>query len=141
MPSTVDLDAISREVAASVGDKLELKNMKSVSVTARPLAVKRAIINVVGNALKYGERARLSVIDGPYFAEVVVDDDGPGIPDDLRDEAFRPFTRLDQARSQNTPGTGLGLALTLDTARAHGGDVKLETSPLGGLRVRLRLPH
>ena len=140
-PSTVHLDAISREVAASAGSQLELGDVEPVLVTARPLAVKRAITNLVGNALAYGEKAQLSVIDGPYFAEVIVDDDGPGIPPDKRDDAFRPFNRLDSARTQNTAGTGLGLALTLDTARAHGGDVKLETSPLGGLRVRFRLPH
>ena len=140
-PTTIHLDAISREVAASAGAQLELGEIEPVLVTARPLAVKRAITNLVGNALAYGERAHLSVMDGPYFAEVIVDDDGPGIPPDKRADAFRPFNRLDSARSQNTPGTGLGLALTLDTARAHGGDVKLETSPLGGLRVRFRLPH
>ena len=140
-PVTLHLDVISREVAAGAGERLELGEVKPVSVTARPLAIKRAITNLVSNALAYGETARLSVSDGPYFAEVIVDDDGPGIPADKHDDAFRPFNRLDSARSQNKAGTGLGLALTLDTARAHGGDVKLETSPLGGLRVRLRLPH
>ena len=112
-----------------------------MTIHARPLAVKRAIANLISNALGYGERAHLFVLNGPYFAEVVVDDDGPGIAPELREEAFRPFNRLDSARTQNIAGTGLGLALTLDTARAHGGDVKLETSPMGGLRVRLRLPH
>ena len=141
IPSTIHLDAISRDVAAGAGERLKLGDVQSVTVTARPLAVKRAITNLVSNALAYGDTARLSVIDGPHFAEVIVDDDGPGIPAEKRDDAFRPFSRLDSARSQNTPGTGLGLALTLDTARAHGGDVKLETSPFGGLRVRFRLPH
>ena len=140
-PVTLHLDVVSREVAAGAGERLELGEVEPVSVTARPLAIKRAITNLVSNALAYGETACLSVSDGPYFAEVIVDDDGPGIPADKHDDAFRPFNRLDSARSQNKAGTGLGLALTLDTARAHGGDVKLETSPLGGLRVRLRLPH
>ena len=68
-------------------------------------------------------------------------DDGPGIPKDRHEEAFRPFSRLDEARSQNTSGTGLGLTLARDTARAHGGDLRLTESALGGLRASLRLPH
>ena len=140
-PSDVHLDALSREIAANTPGDLQLGEIEPVVVPARPLAVKRAITNLVSNALAYGNSAKISVVDGPHFAEVIVDDDGPGIPPEKREDAFRPFNRLDEARSQNIPGVGLGLALTLDTARAHGGDVQLETSPLGGLRVRLRLPH
>jgi two-component system osmolarity sensor histidine kinase EnvZ len=72
---------------------------------------------------------------------VHVEDDGPGIAPERREEAFRPFARLDEARTQNTPGTGLGLTLARDTARAHGGDLRLSDSALGGLRASLRLPH
>jgi two-component system osmolarity sensor histidine kinase EnvZ len=73
--------------------------------------------------------------------DIHVDDDGPGIPPERHEDAFRPFMRLDEARTQNTPGTGLGLTLARDTARAHGGDLRLGESPLGGLRASLRLPH
>ena len=72
--------------------------------------------------------------------EIAVDDDGPGIPEDRREEAFRPFHRLDEGRNLQTGGVGLGLAIARDIARAHGGDVRLETSPLGGLRAVIRLP-
>jgi two-component system osmolarity sensor histidine kinase EnvZ len=72
--------------------------------------------------------------------ELTVDDDGPGIPELRREEAFRPFHRLDEGRNLQTGGVGLGLAIARDIARGHGGDVRLETSPLGGLRAVLRLP-
>jgi two-component system osmolarity sensor histidine kinase EnvZ len=72
--------------------------------------------------------------------EIRVDDNGPGIPPDRYEEAFRPFSRLDEARNQNEKGVGLGLAIARDMARGHGGDVTLDRSPLGGLRAVVRLP-
>ena len=71
---------------------------------------------------------------------VIVDDDGPGIPADSRDEVFKPFVRLDAARNQDSGGTGLGLAIARDIARSHGGDIMLEDSPMGGLRAIVRVP-
>ncbi len=106
----------------------------------RPLALKRAVTNLLSNALKYAATARVTLVDGPHWAEVVIDDDGPGIAPERHEEAFRPFSRLDDARSQNASGTGLGLTLARDTARAHGGDIRLSKSPLGGLRAVLRVP-
>lgn len=141
VPETIWLDKLARDVAKLFGDKVEISKAEIISINARPLAIKRAITNVVNNAMVYANVAQIQVKGGPHFAEIIVDDDGPGIPPEKYEDAFRPFNRLDKARSQNTPGVGLGLALTLDTARAHGGDVRLGVSPLGGLRVRLRLPH
>ncbi|MGB0261926.1 MAG: sensor histidine kinase, partial [Henriciella sp.] len=97
--------------------------------------------NLLGNAAQYGDVCELRLVKGPRRAEIIVDDDGPGIPTDQREDAFKPFHRLNSARSQNLPGTGLGLTLARDFARAHGGDIRLEDSPLGGLRVRMRLPY
>jgi two-component system, OmpR family, osmolarity sensor histidine kinase EnvZ len=71
---------------------------------------------------------------------IYVDDNGPGIPPEKRDDAFRPFVRLDEARNMDDTGSGLGLAIALDIAHAHGGDVELSDSPLGGLRVGIRIP-
>ena len=81
---------------------------------------------------------RAAVAD--HSLTVTVDDDGPGIPPELRADAFRPFVRLDNARNLDETGTGLGLAIALDIARAHGGDLSLEDSPLGGLRALVRIP-
>ena len=72
--------------------------------------------------------------------EIAVEDDGPGIPESQREEAFRPFSRLDDARNQNTKGVGLGLAIARDVARSHGGDITLDASDLGGLKAVIRLP-
>jgi two-component system osmolarity sensor histidine kinase EnvZ len=71
---------------------------------------------------------------------VTVDDDGPGIPPQLREEVFKPFLRLDDARNQDEVGTGLGLAIARDIARSHGGDILLSDSPMGGLRATVRVP-
>ncbi len=135
-----DLGQTTREIAAGFGAHIPVIGPSRVMVVGRPLALKRAITNLVSNAVKYAPTARISLVDGPHWAEVVVDDDGPGIPQDRHEEAFRPFSRLDDARSQNESGSGLGLTLARDTARAHGGDVRLMSSPMGGLRAVLRVP-
>jgi two-component system osmolarity sensor histidine kinase EnvZ len=79
-------------------------------------------------------------VEEPHAVAIVVDDDGPGIPAERREEAFRPFHRLDSGRSLATGGAGLGLAIARDIARGHGGDILLEDSPMGGLRAVIRLP-
>lgn len=136
----IDLAVLVQDVAEQTQSSIALRIIEPATVKGRPLALRRAITNLVSNAIRYGKTVEVALRTGPAGADLVIDDDGPGIPVDQREEAFRPFTRLDEARSQNVAGTGLGLALARDTARAHGGDVRLETSPLGGLRARLRLP-
>lgn len=136
-----DLAQVVRDVAASMGAQLPVNGAERMMVTGRPLAIKRAVANLMSNAVKYAANARVLLVDGPHWAEVVIDDDGPGIPPERQEEAFRPFSRLDDARSQNQPGSGLGLTLARDTARAHGGDVRLLPSPMGGLRAVLRVPN
>lgn len=136
-----DFASLVREVAGSFGRNLPVAGPVGISVKGRRLAIKRAVTNLISNALKYGSTIQISLIDGPHAVEMHVDDDGPGIPKEHREEAFRPFSRLDGARTQNASGTGLGLTLARDTARAHGGDLRLSESALGGLRASLRLPH
>ncbi len=111
------------------------------SAQLRPVAVRRAVGNLIGNAVRYGTRAEVSVAVLERSVRVTVEDDGPGIPKHLREEALRPFTRLDRARNQDLgSGVGLGLAITADIARGHGGTLRLgESERLGGLKAELVL--
>ena len=140
-PVPLDLARLVRDAAAGFGQHVAVIGPATINITGRPLALKRAVNNLISNAVKYATDVRVTLIVGPHAAEVHVDDNGPGIPPARREEAFRPFSRLDEARTQNASGTGLGLTLARDTARAHGGDLRLSDSALGGLRASLRLPH
>lgn len=106
-------------------------------VMLRPVAVRRAVENLIGNAVRYGERAEVTVRLLPGSLRIRVEDDGPGIPEAAREEAVKAFSRLDPARNQNRgSGAGLGLAIAMDIARAHGGELRLgESARLGGLLV------
>jgi two-component system osmolarity sensor histidine kinase EnvZ len=108
-------------------------------VQMRPQAVMRALDNLIGNALRYGDRAVLSYALTDRNLRLTVEDDGPGIPKDKREEAMLPFTRLDAARDPNKGGgVGLGLSIAADIARTHGGILRLgESAALGGLRADL----
>jgi two-component system, OmpR family, osmolarity sensor histidine kinase EnvZ len=108
--------------------------------TVRPDAFKRCIANLVNNAVRHGDRIAISAARDPRWLTITVDDDGPGVPADQREEVFKPFVRLDEARNVDEGGTGLGLAIARDIARSHGGDVTLGESPLGGLRAMVRVP-
>jgi two-component system osmolarity sensor histidine kinase EnvZ len=109
-------------------------------VTVRPAAFKRCLANLVSNAARYAPSIAITGHRDHRYLTVTVDDDGPGIPADLREEVFKPFLRLDDARNQDEGGTGLGLAIARDIARSHGGDITLGDSPLGGLRATVRVP-
>jgi two-component system osmolarity sensor histidine kinase EnvZ len=141
-PVDADLAQLAREAAgaAAARTQLELVVPNALPIRLRPLALKRALANLANNAADHGSHVRMSVMREPGEAVVVVEDDGPGIPADQYEEAFRPFSRLDPSRNQNVSGVGLGLTIARDTARAHGGDVTLGKSELGGLRATLRLP-
>jgi len=104
-------------------------------------ALRRALANIVGNARRYAARIEVTIQVRAHSVDVLVDDDGPGIPHDRREDVFRPFFRLEGSRNPETGGTGLGLAIARDIVRGHGGDLTLSNSPLGGLRAILRLPN
>jgi two-component system osmolarity sensor histidine kinase EnvZ len=109
-------------------------------VTVRPDAFKRCLSNLVSNAARFAETISITGHRDHRYLTVTIDDDGPGIPSDMREEVFKPFLRLDDARNQDEGGTGLGLAIARDIARSHGGDIALGDSPLGGLRATVRIP-
>jgi two-component system osmolarity sensor histidine kinase EnvZ len=110
------------------------------TIVARLASMKRLMANLVGNAQRYGSKLEFSVINNGDFIIIHIDDDGPGIPVERREDAFRPFYRLDESRNQDTANSGLGLAIARDIARSHGGDIQLDRSPLGGLRATVTLP-
>ena len=106
----------------------------------RPNAIRRSVTNLVDNAVRYAEHVELSLRREDDHVEIAVDDDGPGIPKDRREEVFRPFHRLEESRNPETGGLGLGLAIAQDVIHNHGGAITLSDSPLGGLRASVRLP-
>ncbi len=139
----VDLAALVEGVVEDLrelGRPVELVASEPIVARLRPAAVTRALRNLVENAVRYGERARVALSREADEAVVRVDDDGPGIPADKLEEVFEPFVRLESSRSTETGGVGLGLAIARGIARAHGGEVELANRPEGGLRARLRLP-
>jgi two-component system osmolarity sensor histidine kinase EnvZ len=122
------------------GHPVEVAMQGDPVVTVRPDAFRRLLINLVSNAGRHADAIALSASNDGRWLTVNVDDDGPGVPPDLRDEVFKPFVRLDEARNQDEGGSGLGLAIARDIARSHGGNVTLGDSPLGGLRATVRVP-
>ncbi len=134
------LDEVS-EGAVRAGAEVNVAADPELTAAVRPMALKRALANLVMNAAVHGEHiAVTAAARATGGVEIVVDDDGPGIPEDRYEDAFKAFNRLDDARNQNDKGVGLGLAIARDVARGHGGDVTLDRSPLGGLRAVVRLP-
>jgi two-component system osmolarity sensor histidine kinase EnvZ len=109
-------------------------------VTVKAAAFKRCLGNLVSNAARFADTIEITGHRDHRNLTITVDDDGPGIPTNLREEVFKPFLRLDDARNQDEGGTGLGLAIARDIARSHGGDITLGDSPLGGLRATVRVP-
>jgi len=129
------------EGAVRAGARVSVEAEPDLTARVRPQALKRALSNLVMNAAVHGEHVEVAArARAQGGVEIVVDDDGPGIPADRYEEAFKAFGRLDESRNQNTKGVGLGLAIARDVARGHGGDIVLDRSPLGGLRAVVRLP-
>lgn len=141
--SPTDMGALLEELKADAerqGHATDVVVSGDPVATVRPDAFKRCIANLVNNAVRHGDRIAITATRDPRWLTVMVDDDGPGVPADQRDEVFKPFVRLDEARNVDEGGTGLGLAIARDIARSHGGDVALAESPLGGLRAVVRVP-
>ena len=142
-PIEVDLQAFLEEIVAASrrdGQSISLTAPVDYRILLRPNAMKRCIGNLVGNACRHGSHVWLTALPGRGAVDIMIDDDGPGIPVEQREAVFRPFFRLDPSRNVTTGGVGLGLTIARDIARGHGGDLTLETSPQGGLRTRLHLP-
>ncbi|RXZ43494.1 HAMP domain-containing protein [Crenobacter cavernae] len=129
------------EDAEALGATVERHGQASAPVTARPLALRRCLANLVDNARRYGGPAiDVSVTEEGGTLDILVEDRGPGLPDADRERVFEPYVRLEASRARHTGGSGLGLAIARAIARGHGGDIRLEARPGGGLCARLTLP-
>ncbi len=140
---TTDLRTLLAELQSDAerqGDTTSVEIVGDPMVTVRPDAFRRMLFNLVSNASRHGTRIAISANHETRWLLINVDDDGPGIPPQAREDVFKPFVRLDEARNQDEGGSGLGLAIARDVARSHGGDIVLGDSPLGGLRATVRLP-
>ena len=139
----VKVDRMLAEVADNArrnGAEIELEADTGMTITLRPNAFRRCFGNLLGNAARHAQHIRLAAQRRDHQLEITVDDDGPGIPEDRREDVFKAFFRLDEARNLDSGGVGLGLSISRDIVHAHGGEISLETSPLGGLRVGVLLP-
>lgn len=140
-----DLGELLRDTAQAAAKARQREDIvitapEHVMVSVKRAGLRRVLTNLVDNALKHGSRVAVTLTQDERLAEIAVEDNGPGIPEHRREEAFRPFHRLDQGRNLQSGGSGLGLAIARDIARAHGGDIVLDKSVMGGLKATVRLP-
>jgi two-component system osmolarity sensor histidine kinase EnvZ len=142
--SLTDLESLLQDAVTTArrmrSTPIHLEPAEPVMLKLRPFAIGRALGNLIGNGARYAQEVWVSTGRGQKFVDILVDDNGPGIPAQMREDVFRPFTRLEDSRNPETGGVGLGLTIARDIAVAHGGTILLEDSPRGGLRVVFRLP-
>jgi len=122
------------------GGVIDLHVESEINVPVRPKVFKRCLTNLIDNAMRYAEHVSLRVGKREDFVDIIIDDDGPGIPQESRENVFKPFFRIEESRNLKTGGVGLGMSIARDVVRGHGGNIELDTSPVGGLRARIRLP-
>ncbi len=140
----VDLEALVESLCddlAELGMETSFTGDGKAPLSCRPVSLKRAVRNLIENAVAYGKRARVSLHQTASALRIDIDDDGPGIPADDLERVFSPFVRLEGSRSRQTGGIGLGMAIARSIVRGHGGDITLENRPQGGLRATVRLPR
>jgi two-component system osmolarity sensor histidine kinase EnvZ len=142
-PEPTDLGRLITDVVGQArrdGAAISLVSEGELTLPLRPQAMKRCFDNLIANAARHAAQVDVAVARRGRSIEVTIDDDGPGIPPESREDVFKPFFRLDPSRSPATGGVGLGLTIARDVVRGHGGEVALDTSPRGGLRARVKLP-
>jgi len=141
---TVDIGSLLARVCDDLSDAGHEVTLADIPrwqlVDCHPVSLRRALSNVIDNAVKYGGSAQVSMVVEETVFKILVDDNGPGIADNLHEDVFRPFLRLEESRSRETGGTGLGLSVARTILRGHGGDIRLKNREEGGLCVELRLP-
>ena len=137
----VNLNDIIKDILSKYENKKISSNIENnLTINIRPNSIKRCLANLIDNGLAYGKKVEIIVKKTLNHIVIFVDDDGPGIAENERLNVMKPFYRIDKSRGQNKSGVGLGLSITNDIIRSHGGNISLETSPLNGLRVKISLP-
>ena len=142
-PVETDLGSLLQEVVVQMrrdGGPIDLHISHGLTLPLRRESLRRCLTNLIANAQRHGDQVSIRAGRRDHQVEILIDDDGPGIPAERREDVFRPFFRLDDSRNPETGGTGLGLTIARDAVRGHGGDLVLEEAPGGGLRARLWLP-
>ena len=119
---------------------ISFKNDKKINISIRLNSIKRCINNILSNSLKFSKKVEISCNKKKDYVEIIIDDDGPGIPKSERKKVLQPFDRVEDSRNRNTGGIGLGITIAADIINNHGGNFLLEQSPLGGLRAKIYLP-
>ncbi|WP_340117463.1 ATP-binding protein [Pelagibius sp. 7325] len=140
----VDLAALAESLCSDLADldwDVTFVECERTPYRCRPAALRRALRNLIENAVRYGAAASVAVQPSQEWLEIIVDDNGPGIPDAQLEQVFAPFARLESSRSRATGGVGLGLSIARTMARSHGGDIVLVNRQAGGLRAVIRLPR
>ena len=117
-----------------------LNNLKKINISIRVNSIKRCINNLLSNSIKFSEKIEISCIKKKKFVEIIIDDDGPGIPKNQRKKVMEPFYRVEGSRNRDTGGVGLGITIAVDIINSHGGNLFLNESPMGGLRAKIELP-
>ena len=143
IPERLSLSDFVERVVENVkrgGASITVERHEDAMVMLRPLAFERCLLNILNNAEKHAQTIWVRIAVRDDLAEIIVDDDGPGVSEDLYDDVFKPFFRAEESRNQKTGGVGLGLSIAKDIAQSHGGDITLSRSDRGGLRVTISLP-
>jgi signal transduction histidine kinase len=144
LPRQVDLSALVESLCTDLdelGEPVSWATHAPAPISCRPNEIKRAVRNLVENAVAYGHKADVRIADSGDGYDVLVEDEGPGIPEGEHQHVFEPFVRLESSRNEDTGGTGLGLTLVKAIVEGHGGAVRLENRQGGGLRARMHLPR
>ena len=136
-----EFDLLLKEITSRYEqNKINLSINDKITFNGRLNSIKRCINNLLNNAVLFGKEINVTLRKTMNNIVIFVDDDGPGIPEHEKENVLKPFYRMDESRSQNKSGVGLGLSISYDIIRSHGGDMLLETSPQKGLRVKISLP-
>ena len=137
----IDLNVFIKEILKNYDEKSYVFSSEhNIEIEGRKNLIRRCIINIIGNGLSYGDKISIQIKKSVNSAIIIVEDNGPGIPKEEYSNVFKPFYRIDKSRGLNKSGVGLGLSISQDIIKSHGGNISLSKAKLGGLLVKISLP-